>query len=517
MKKNDLFINEKLKGYMTISSINIPHKIKVHLEFTEHYFIIKFFDLKHKIKDAVKQLFFPLYQKVPNIYHINYTLVKFINIIDFNVLKITIMNPKSAFTFSLIINNIEILGVLFNKKINYEGLNIINRKLTNLINFEIKHLISQFLYLFTLFRDCLDPKKNENSTIEEILFKSYIAGKSYYEKYVNELKKNSRIKQGIKKIVLDKIDRLNKIRMNNNNYDTDEDENDDANRNKYIMNYSNNDNDLIEVNLTNNFENYNINSFDSLINEFKLRTSVNIEESIILFFKIVSINSKNFNIKYKNSDTKTISLNLKSINEKEKKIKTNKLNLKLSQGNKSANIPIKTLSLFEKKNYQIDLNKINNLNNETFSESTKNTSNKLLEITKKNKNSKNDLLETPKFCFKKNINQNLIEDSLNDNLSLNEINILIEEYSKQHSFLPPNEIFNVFFNTTEIIHRKFFEIFFDELIGKIFYYEKDKDNLIKLDSLYNYFLYLRGLKNILFIEKNRIYFSNVFFMDDEDD
>jgi hypothetical protein len=94
---------------------------------------------------------------------------------------------------------------------------------------------------------------------------------------------------------------------------------------------------------------------------------------------------------------------------------------------------------------------------------------------------------------------------------------LIEEYSKQHSFLPPNEIFNVFFNTTEIIHRKFFEIFFDELIGKIFYYEKDKDNLIKLDSLYNYFLYLRGLKNILFIEKNRIYFSNVFFMDDEDD
>ena len=157
---------------------------------------------------------------------------------------------------------------------------------------------------------------------------------------------------------------------------------------------------------------------------------------------------------------------------------------------------------------------MNNLNNETFSESTKNTSNKLLEITKKNKNSKNDLLETPKFCFKKNQNS---FDNQNDNLSLNEVYKLIDECSKQHSFLPPNETFNIFFNTTEIIHRKFFEIFFDELIGKIFYYEKDKDNLIKLDSLYNYFLYLRGLKNILFIEKNRIYFSNVFFMDDEDD
>jgi hypothetical protein len=63
MKKNDLFISEKLKGVMTISSINIPHKIKVELEFTEHYFIIKFKDIKNKIKDAVEQIFFPLYQK----------------------------------------------------------------------------------------------------------------------------------------------------------------------------------------------------------------------------------------------------------------------------------------------------------------------------------------------------------------------------------------------------------------------------------------------------------------------
>ena len=48
---------------------------------------------------------------------------------------------------------------------------------------------------------------------------------------------------------------------------------------------------------------------------------------------------------------------------KEKKKKnSNQLNLKLTQGNKSANIPIKPLSLFD----QIDINKMNNLNNETF-------------------------------------------------------------------------------------------------------------------------------------------------------
>ena len=518
MKKNDLFISEKLKGIMTISSINIPHKIKIQLEFTEHYFVIRFLELKNKIKEAVHQIFFPLYEKFPDIYHINYTLVKIINIIELTTLRITMVNPKTSFTFNLTIKNIEILGVIFNKKINFETLNSINRKLTNLINLEIKYLIGQFLYLFTLLRDCLDPKKNENTTIEEILFKSYIAGKAYYEKYINELKKNSKLKQGIKKIVLEKIDRLNKIK-NNNLSDSDEDENEDATREKYYINNPyNNNNEFNEVNNNNSFENYNVNSFDSLINEFKLRTSVNIEESIILFFKIVSIDSNKFNIKFQKSDTKSISLNLKSVNEREKRIKgtkINKINKYIpSPGNISANIPRKPISLFEKKNYKIDINKMNNLNNENFSESTKNTSNKLLEMNKHHNNSNNDLLETPKFCFKKNQNS---FDNQNDNLSLNEVYKLIDECSKQHSFLPPNETFNIFFNTTEIIHRKFFEIFFDELIGKIFHYEKDNDNLIKLDSLYNYFLYLRGLKNILFVEKNRIYFSNVFFMDDEDE
>ena len=521
MKKNDLLINEKLKGFMTISSIIIPHKIKVQLEFTEHFFILKFLDLKNKIKDIVEQIFFPLYEKYPNIYYINYTLVKLINIIDLTGLKITMINPKTSFTFHLTIKNIEIIGVLFNKKINFEGLNTLNRKLTNLINLEIKYLIGQFLYLFTLLRDCLDPKKNENTTIEEILFKSYIAGKAYYEKYINELKKNSKLRLGIKRIVLDKIDKMNKLR-NNNISDSEEEENEEATREKYFLNYTaNNNNNINDFNESNinggSFDNYNINSFDSLINEFKLRTSVNIEESIILFFKIISIDSNKFNIKFKNSDTKTITLNLKSVNEREKKKIGNKINkIKKyipSQGNISANIPRKSLNLFEKKNYHIDINKMNNLNNENFSESTKNTSNKILETNKNNNNANNSLIETPKFCFKKN----QIDDSQNDNLSLNEVYKLIEECSKQHSFLPPNETFNIFFNTTEIIHRKFFEIFFNELIGKIFKYEKDKDNLIKLDSLYNYFLYLRGLKNILFVEKNRIYFSNVFFMDDEDD
>ena len=219
MKKNDLLISEKIKGIMMISSINIPHKIKVQLEFSEHYLIIKFLDLKNKIKDAVEKIFFPLYKKNSNIYFVNYTLLKMISPVDLSGLKISMINPKTNFTFTLTIKNLETIGMLFNKKLSFEGLNLINRKLMSLINLEIKHLISQFLYLFTLLRDCLDPKKCENPTIEDILFKSYITGKNYYEKYIFELKKNTKIKKETKKLVLEKIDKLNKMkRYNLNNY-----------------------------------------------------------------------------------------------------------------------------------------------------------------------------------------------------------------------------------------------------------------------------------------------------------
>ena len=521
MKKNDLLISEKIKGIMMISSINIPHKIKVQLEFSEHYLIIKFLDLKNKIKEAVEKIFFPLYKKNSNIYFVNYTLLKMISPVDLSGLKISMINPKTNFTFTLTIKNLETIGMLFNKKLSFEGLNLINRKLMGLINLEIKHLISQFLYLFTLLRDCLDPKKFENPTIEDILYKSYITGKVYYEKYIFELKKNKKIKNEMKKIVLQKINRLNKMkRYNLNNYGkTTESEEENYENSLRIDNLNDSNNEEIMNNLE---KNYDFTSFDSLINEIKYRTSVNIEESIILFFKIVSIDSSQINMKLQ--DTKSISLNLKSVNEKEKRIKGNKPSLVInkyipSRGNISANIPRKkNINIFESKNYNIDINKINNnCINENFSESTKNTSDKktlLDDINQNDKNNGSDLLETPKFCFKKNQS---INSSSSDPLSINEIHKLIKEYLKNHIFLQPYETFNIFFNTTEIIHRKFFELLFDDHIGKIFCYEKDKDNLIKLDSLYNIFLYLRGLKNILFVEKNRIYFSNIFFMDDDDE
>ena len=83
-------------------------------------------------------------------------------------------------------------------------------------------------------------------------------------------------------------------------------------------------------------------------------------------------------------------------------------------------------------------------------------------------------------------------------ISFKDITKQINELIKMHSLVPPIDVFNIFCNTAEIIYRKFFEICFKSFLGEIFYLEMDKDNLIRNDELYNYFMYLRHLFLILF-------------------
>ena len=496
MNKTDLCINEKLKSDLMISSINIPHKIKVILEFSEHYFTIKFpvnFEKKNKIYELVNHIFHPILKnEKENIFYINYALVKVANIFEVSTLRMQIYNPISSNNFTLNFKSIESVGVLFNKKKNFENLTTICRKISNLINLEIKYLIEQFLYLFTLLRDCLDPKKSENPIIEEILLKAYLNGKAYYEKYLNELKKNAKLKMIVQKDINDQLDNVASGNTGN-----------DSLRAK--KNYTTKVVSPIEQTDI-SFESFA--TFDSLLNEFKIRTSIYIEGSIALFFKVVSVEQAIVNSSFKGIDTKVISHNLKSVNEREKLKLKNKFQMALPSSVSNAN-----RSVIEKKN------NFTSEFSENYSESTKTGSKK--KTQKKNRSftpdNNNELLETPKFYEKnrrKNYQNN--DNNTNNGMSINEVLKHIDEGKKLHTFVPPINTQNIFFNTAEIIHRKFFEYIFEEFLGKIFSYEKDNDNLIKLDSLYNYFVYLRGMKNILFIEKNRIYFSSVFFMDDDE-
>ena len=94
-----------------------------------------------------------------------------------------------------------------------------------------------------------------------------------------------------------------------------------------------------------------------------------------------------------------------------------------------------------------------------------------------------------------NITQLIISKKMT---SLNGLNKEIEELCQIHSLVTPNDIFNLFCNASEIIHRKFFQLTVNNYLGNIFYFEEDKDGIIKIEDLYNYFLYIRALKLMLF-------------------
>ena len=110
-----------------------------------------------------------------------------------------------------------------------------------------------------------------------------------------------------------------------------------------------------------------------------------------------------------------------------------------------------------------------------------------------------------------NITQIIISKKIT---SLNGLNKEIEELCQIHSLVTPNDIFNLFCNASEIIHRKFFQITINNYLGNIFYIEEDKEGIIKIEDLYNYFLYIRALKIMLFnSEKKDNYISKILIED----
>ena len=107
-----------------------------------------------------------------------------------------------------------------------------------------------------------------------------------------------------------------------------------------------------------------------------------------------------------------------------------------------------------------------------------------------------------------NIN-NIAKNIVNKKIStLNGLNKEIEELCNVHSLVVPDNIFNLFCNAAEIIHRKFFQITINNYLGNIFYLEEDKEGNIKIEDLYNYFMYIRALKLMLFNSDKKEYFMN---------
>ena len=102
-----------------------------------------------------------------------------------------------------------------------------------------------------------------------------------------------------------------------------------------------------------------------------------------------------------------------------------------------------------------------------------------------------------------------------ESISIIAITQQIEQLCKRHSFFPPVDTMNIFINTAEIIHRRFFEESFKLYLPELFEVELDNENLIKIESLYNMFMYLRSMKTFLFNEQNRMCMTSILFVSDD--
>lgn len=562
----------KLKCIIAFSAFKNEKETKSQLKINEHYFSLGLSALSENKRDLLRNIFAPLYISPNSSLHINYSFIKNIQITsDPNMILIEVFNPVMKVDFCFTITKLESIGIVFTKKLAIQGIKRLVTSIKQRIIKETKDLIQKFLLLLSILKDCLDPQKTDNQQFESILLQAYITGKNYYEKYTNEYKNNLKIKNSIKKQLNDKL--------------------------KVVESMISKE-EQMKQNLA-------FACFDSLINEFKIGTSYSVEESILLFFQILSVEMNAIDLKI--IDDIEVSSNLKTIHENyhihflnhhlnhsinninnnvnnsnsisQSLNNSKKMSLPGLANSKHINKSISSINklnkscngLFEYKNIQAlahltvseqncnnangnnkDIESMNMMINQVFNDkhhttislSTENTSKKKKRDNQKKKyayavNSNKELLETPKFYSNNNMQYNKFKkpptDNINnlsciiDNSKLKEVNSIsinqseeslsmidimkqIDHLSKVHSFVPPINMFNIFINTSEIIHRTFFELCFEVFLGKIFSYETDKDNLIKIDSLYNYFLYLRGMKNFIFSEKNKMYFSSMLFL-----
>ena len=486
LKNSHITINQKIRCVISFSQLKSELGIKAKIDFTEHHIQLTLYPKNPTSSELLKNIFYPIKYVTTNILQINYILIK--NAApsrDCTELRFDVVNPVMHSEISFFIFNIEENGIMFKRKYKKNQIANLSKIIMNAKITERKWVMNNFINLVYLFKDALETEENKNLQLENILIPSYVYGRNYYEKNICVYKQNLKLKTSLKKSLIDKIKILESMQP---------------------------EQEQVKQNLS-------CSNFDNLLNEFKVRAFVYIEESITLFFAIINLENNTFSLQ-KMSNAK-ISNNLRALND---------INLNCEELNKSAHLlrGHNKESLFDKFSHH-KVNSINLSNDcyikqgvnskkncllrqENFSSSTKTTS-------KKKENIEKETLETPKFYALK---QKYIMNSKNKTIqakgqiqSMQNIIKQIENLTQNHSLVPPVNAFNIFLNTTEIIHRAFFEIALKTLKCDIFTIELDNNKIMKIDSIYNHFLFLRNLKNFLFSDGNSTAASSLIYIDEE--
>ena len=487
----------KFKANIIINNI----KIKCLFELTNHFLKIGIIDNKNIIKsefEFIKALFISMNHSKTFDFFINYAFINNIKSQEKNNIIIEINNPVAGNIFSLLLIDLEGISILFKKKLD---INQIITQIKKKLKEEIKFLIYGFNNMIFALKEFLEKRK-KIKILENIKQEAYKFGKQYYEKAALTFKKNTKIAKNIKDNIL-----LLKLKT-------------------------------LEQSLPQQAKmkkNISYTSFESLIGEINIRTNYFIEETTMLFLKIICIGINSFD------DINFNKFNLNQIFENDKdelnlpKINSKKNNKSFTYGinNDKHNIINSNEDVF---------NKISQKNsiNQTDDVSTEGTSKKKKTSKKIYINQNEPKVQTPKFKqfnykitnnqsldnFSKNYYNNLnnkttisinpLENinniakiiSSDKMVTLNGLNKEIEELCNVHALVVPDNIFNLFCNASEIIHRKFFQMTINNYLGNIFYLEEDKEGNIKIEDLYNYFMYIRAFKLMLFNSDKKEYFMN---------
>ena len=494
---------EKLKCSIFICCFDRSKKSKIELYFAKDYFSIHFIEpLKDEDIKQIKEIFSPFFSKNNLIIKISYIYIKSIYADNSRLLKFTLHNPISTSTITIIFNHFK-----YKKSLIFSDANLpssmlpsialdINKKIISLIEKKIRDFITiiHLLYQFT------SNERKYDQLIENLFMNAFNFGKVYYDKCVKELlmseKRNRKLmnEETAKKINKFINEMKTEIESNNKNNKMeqiqgaiknsssieDEDEEKSKTKNMEIIDKilidNNNDSEysefkpsmLLALNIDSNykkdlFQYYD--KFKKFIPDIKMKTSYFSEITINLIFKIFNVDRKDLDNKYNFINQSAIGLRID--------INLNKLKASMYDESKT--------------NYNLKTN-INDINvNNAY----------------KLKQSFDNINSTIKKYYSDENSSNQNEKFLNE---------LLDFSKKFHSFAPNNSIENITDNTSQIIHRKFFELLFKHFFSDIIDIESDKNKAIGSESFHLILKVLRRLKKIIFTNKNVNYYNEFLFL-----
>ena len=443
----------KLKASMHVGSLDLKEKLNIELNFTDKSFIIYFIEpLNDKNIKEIKDIFFPFISGDIRVINMNYLYIKSIFLDGNNILKFTLYNPLSSSIFTLIFNHFKLKKKNLFSKMNPSQ---------NFMN---------YLVLEIQKKQQIQIKKNINNFINVIhIFYEFRSTKRKYNDIINEL--------FLKAFMYGMIYYNNSVKALNKSQEK------IKSMPKDISNKINT-------------------SLNDIRTQLEVTADLQNEEN----------NSSSFRESQENK-------NLEFINDANSELDIDSINQKDLFENYPAfaKFPSKiksTTSYFT----EVTINLIYKL----FNVSQNDLNNKFNDINKtvngiiiNRKNLANIAQSEVNNVINNNIQQSYFENGNIKNDYEEKIDKWLEYCKEFQAFVPNNSVDNIISNTSQIIHRKFFEIFFKTFFSDIIMIETEKNKTLSSDEFHEILKILRRIKKILFTNKNLELYSDFEFLNEE--